>query len=640
MAEAPGTDPLLAAHPQEPRGSVIEWQVDTGVYEATLSLYASNIFDRTTSVEAAVPALWNPNHPPWSHIDQDIPTPEWHGTATNVHALVRTHVLRLVKGWKNASAVVTYLQQRPDLVALYGYDDVDDVEQSKLWRAWNKRFSDALKEAIELTADVLVRVARAHGVPAPDSIFRPSLEQNTDPSERTERELISKHTKEVWQQAKPFIEDSFYLHRGENTRIPEGAWWEQHTFMGMRKDMFAESGADSYRDDTTREHIPAGRHHRDKLRVLETDDVREMMQNTTRALCARARHNSELVGKLTVAIDITKGHPWTGKIERSDDGNITEKHILGYKDGERYFQWASIQIVGHDIPLVLDVIPVHRLMPRQKIVDELLETATNMVGGIELVMMDREFDSDKVKRVCEKHDVYYLNPARKHTSERAMCTQLRRAGKVVHVEEQGSFGGPTRKRLWLPATAADAEPVEEDIDDEDDGTTPRQDILDDFSEIGSGMDADPEQDDERPLAGLLDEIRQAEADEETVGNDLDKQAYMLFETNHPFVEVDGDHSEVERIHMAERMVRKYQHRWGIENGFKKIKKFMVRTASKNHQYRYFNFAFACVLYNVWRLVDLLVKLAIDGENASYKPKVDANRFLTHAKKYYGLDPPD
>lgn len=35
--------------------------------------------------------------------------------------------------------------------------------------------------------------------------------------------------------------------------------------------------------------------------------------------------------------------------------------------------------------------------------------------------------------------------------------------------------------------------------------------------------------------------------------------------------------------------------------------------SKEHEYRYFNFAFACVLYNVWRLVDLLVKLALEDD---------------------------
>ena len=55
---------------------------------------------------------------------------------------------------------------------------------------------------------------------------------------------------------------------------------------------------------------------------------------------------------------------------------------------------------------------------------------------------------------------------------------------------------------------------------------------------------------------------------------------------------------------------------------------MVRTTSTERDYRFFNFVFACGLYNVWRLVDLLVKLAIDGENGSYAPLVDANQFLT------------
>ena len=58
---------------------------------------------------------------------------------------------------------------------------------------------------------------------------------------------------------------------------------------------------------------------------------------------------------------------------------------------------------------------------------------------------------------------------------------------------------------------------------------------------------------------------------------------------------------------------------------------MVRTTSTECEYRFFNFAFACVLYNVWRLVDLLVKIALDGEYRSYAPRVDANQFLIVAK---------
>ena len=46
-----------------------------------------------------------------------------------------------------------------------------------------------------------------------------------------------------------------------------------------------------------------------------------------------------------------------------------------------------------------------------------------------------------------------------------------------------------------------------------------------------------------------------------------------------------------------------------------------------------------MLYNVWRLVDLLVKLELEGE-PDYKPFVSADQFLTETKKFFGLDPPD
>ncbi len=120
---------------------------------------------------------------------------------------------------------------------------------------------------------------------------------------------------------------------------------------------------------------------------------------------------------------------------------------------------------------------------------------------------------------------------------------------------------------------------------------------------------------------------------------------VLFKTNHPDIEIpeedDQDWSETEKAHIVARVIRLYKHRWGIENGFKQIKRFRVRTTSMNHEYRFFNFIFACTLYNVWRLVDILVKLEL-GADGDYrrKPIVTADLFLTIASDYFGLDPPD
>jgi len=317
--------------------------------------------------------------------------------------------------------------------------------------------------------------------------------------------------------------------------------------------------------------------------------------------------------------------------------NTAEKWILGYKDGEVYYHWASIQIVGYDIPLVLDTMPVKRGMKRADIVDSLLGNALDLVDDIELVMMDREFDSEGVKNACDKHGVYYLNGARKHESEKATCARLRRAGKTVHIEEETVANGPTRKRMYLPSSA-DGDYETEDKEEEDEERSDiREEMREELADLGIELD---EKEAPHGFSALKKKLREEEANEPTVGSKEDSQAYALFETNHPSVTLSDDGSEVERIHMVERMVRRYRHRRGIENGYKQIKTFRVRTTSKRHTYRFFNSVFACVLCNVWRLVDLLVKLAIEGENATYTPRVDANQFLTVAKKYYGLDPPD
>jgi putative transposase len=202
-------------------------------------------------------------------------------------------------------------------------------------------------------------------------------------------------------------------------------------------------------------------------------------------------------------------------------------------------------------------------------------------------------------------------------------------------------GTPTRKQIYLPKRS------NSDDEDEDDS----------LSEVWTEMcgewefeDVDGEPSERMSFSRLLADIQREEEVEErkekAQEGDVDTSETVVFETNHPYVTArDADDQQMdgkEFIHMIERLIRWYRRRWGIENGFKKQKHFLVRTTSTESDYRFFNFAFAfaCVLYNVWRLVDLLVKLAIDGENRSYSPRVDANQFLTVAKQFYGLDPPD
>jgi IS4 transposase len=79
----------------------------------------------------------------------------------------------------------------------------------------------------------------------------------------------------------------------------------------------------------------------------------------------------------------------------------------------------------------------------------------------------------------------------------------------------------------------------------------------------------------------------------------------------------------------------YGHRWEIESGYRSIKRFMAATTSKNFGLRFFYFAFACLLYSIWRAVDLLVRVEVTGEY-EYSPIVTADNALTLLKKETGI----
>jgi IS4 transposase len=622
--------------------------------------------------------------------DYGYDTATWHSQHPP-GALLKAHIPRIVKGWSGEKALHDCLEDKPALVDDLGlYESLPS--QTTLWRVWNKgRLSDTHKHVLTTIAQVLVDVAREHDVPAPDEVLHPApgfdAPDSVEQDDTSVRDRTITNLKEVWQRAKPMVTTNYTLPRAENTEVHENSFWEGHSFIGSREEMYAEDGTWNFAAETTRDRVQTGSTHRYHIQKIGVDNAREMHQKTTRELIERARRDSELVNGVIASIDITKSNPYreNTELEFDEDGKLSNKWLLGYKENSEtdddeslpdiYFQWASIQVVGLDIPLVLDAIPVHRGLSRAAIVDQLLNSATDLLD-IEMLMMDREFAHDGVKEVCENYDVWYLNPGKMHSSERATCTRLRRQGKLVHIEsderssktdstgrttltdftgdEDGDNGeaiseGPSRKRVYMPAMNPDrtSDDGEDDEGDEDTGESEidrgdevRQELLAEFADITKSDSDDIEQ----MFGDVVEEIREEEEERVLPGNEEDTQLYILFETNHPDLQVpDNDEklTKIEELHMAARVIRQYSHRWGIENGFKKIKSFRVRTTSMKREYRFFNFLYACTLYNVWRLVDLLVRLELrDTLGSKHKPLVTADLFLTIAKNYVGLDPPD
>ncbi|SDY64311.1 hypothetical protein SAMN05216564_107107 [Halopenitus persicus] len=62
---------------------------------------------------------------------------------------------------------------------------------------------------------------------------------------------------------------------------------------------------------------------------------------------------------------------------------------------------------------------------------------------------------------------------------------------------------------------------------------------------------------------------------------------------------------------------------------------MAVTTSTDFGLRFFYFAFACLLYSIWRAVDLLVQVELTGEYER-APIVTADNTLTLLKKEAGI----
>jgi putative transposase len=359
--------------------------------------------------------------------------------------LVRAFIVEEINDW-DETALHDHLRANPALRRDLGFETLPN--QSTFWRAWNHRFSDELCAAVQECADAIVRAARTCRVSLPERITADDADEpQTD--DRPEHQLLAETTDEVWQQAKPFVCDAFALDRGPNWQIHQNVFWEQHAYMGMREDMYAASGPGSFVLDTTRERVPSGSTHRYQIGKLSVDEIRSMLRNTTQMLIARARQHGELGGKLWTAIDVIKGVPFTGDVDDNDND------ILGYKDGNQYYQWAVLKIVGMDVPLVLDAIPRKRGQSKHEIVEQLLTQTTEM-ATLDLVMMDREFDSEGVKETCEAYGVHYLNPTRIFTKsdETETIAWMYRNGKRFHVTEEETDDDTTTQATVPPEAVA------------------------------------------------------------------------------------------------------------------------------------------------------------------------------------------
>jgi IS4 transposase len=639
------------------------------------------------------------------YVDSQLPDPRkgWHQNTKPLQYWVRAHLVRLVKGWHSETRLADHLADDSLLALDLGFRNSENSQharpdppsQPQLWTIWEETLPGSFQDALEEVAEELVELARDNGIAAPAEVFQPEDKSEVGP--RSERRYWKKEVKKVWKESKPIFERHIKLLRGPNAQLPQSAFLAQHARVGTRQDQYIEDGHDSFVEDSTRdeEDVPVGSHHRYTIRSRSVKTMREQHHSFLEEMLRIVSGADGLPSELRLAIDLTPGFQWYGQMERDADGNPADSHILGTKKGYYARKYATIQLINPEMPFILDCIPVTRGMPRAKIVDELLDTATDLLGhyGIDIVVMDRAFDGEAVKDVHDDYGIHYFNTRRRLDDEQTVIERMKATELTALsvVNERDGDGNPERVQLYLPIRTDDSEEESEEGETHDagpsadplsvtqrleespeeefgfdleswepSGTSPstpaeprslREQMADEF---GVDVGGEDEEEGGHPFEELVESMRD-EAPDGRQGrpasstasdpeDDDQQQEYIVFETNHPYVteRIDATAGQAELAHLAARASRRfYRSRDRIETGYQDLKPFMVRTTSNSPRYRFFCFHFAALMTNVWRIADLLAKLAADREaDLTDGPKITKHTFFSIMKKQLdGLDPP-
>ncbi len=310
-------------------------------------------------------------------------------TKFGMRLLFRVFLLKEVHGWEHETALLEYLAQQPSTQHQLGFETLPN--QSTLWRTWHYRFPTDLRETITESARTILRQADRRNVETPRTPPRSSSYHVVDDENDFGKQTLLDSADKLTDHLVRVVYPAFSLGRDSHCEIHANAFWDLQTYLGLRENLAANEGARSFTLDSRRDRTPLGHTHRTHLRDLSIGGIRKMYPEAIGRLFDRIAETDAFHRAGIVAIDTTEDDPFTG------DRTGHEDEIIGTKDGEYAYQWATIQLVGNAVPIVLDARPVRKGDSRLEIVRDLLDSAQEHVL-VDNVLMDREFDSQHIWR--------------------------------------------------------------------------------------------------------------------------------------------------------------------------------------------------------------------------------------------------
>lgn len=530
--------------------------------------------------------------------------PEWHD-GTPFRPLFLAYLWATVED-DSLTGIPSRLAANPDLAEAFGFDpeDLPSASTCKPSRL-EDRFS-TLEPTVTQAAKDIRAIAAERGAPIGNDLTQ--LQDTDDepdedgPSERTIDRLLRQKGREVLDELKSVAIPSMRLPRPDDPVYDEEELLALEAIAAIKGEAANDAGKslgdqknpDPALDDPFYEDGPSGETLLEAMKELSVDEIATVMNFALRKTYTRAKPRlrdleNDSTGRFgvrtNVAMDITYV-AYCGDREEM-------VWVQGAPDGKEYdwcHKFGTITIVGDNTHFVVGVCPLGSTEYAATeayagadnsyyvgdVARRLLSIANDYVS-IRTVFADREFHATDVVATLETNGLNYVIPARKDPRIRRLCDRF--------AQLKRGYDDPGDTPLYVKQDYAMHGTVKHGVSNERVSTT----VV----------------------------VLPPDDDDDTRGD-----SPQPFLTN---LDVD-DATPFDREWATEK-IEVYSARGAIERSYASIKECAAWTTSKEFEVRWFHFGFACVVYNMWLLVDFLAQARIGVIETRTKPRITLSRFL-------------
>ncbi len=495
------------------------------------------------------------------------------------------------------STLPDLLKDRPELTRAFGFELGSLPSESSFKPCRLKDRFSKLETQIRVAAREIKQLAAEQGSSIGVNLCSEQEPDDEKPSKRTINRLLRGKSKEVLDELRTVAFPAIDLPRPDNPVYDTEELLTLESLAAMNHEA-ANGGGETLgdklnpepdEDDPFYEDGPSGETLIESVKEMSVDEITETVNHALEKTYTRAKPMLNKLGQsynVLLAIDITYVAYW-GETEGLE-------WLQGAPDNKEYrwcHKFATAIIVGENTHFTVGVQPLgsidyadNRAYPGDTdqsyhcgdVVRRLVNRANEYVD-IHTVYADREFYAADAIHALEDAGVHYVIPA------------------------------PKRDRLKRKVKRFDA--IKSGFEDDD-------------------RDVQMHVEEDYPIHGQV----KGRASNTRVRTNLvllppdeDTDAVsgpQPFVTN---LAVD-DELRIDRRRTAQKIER-YSNRATIENSYSSIKQCAAWTTSKAFEVRWFHFAFACVIYNLWLLVDFLTQERIGVIETRTKPRITLKRFL-------------